>query len=101
MSAAIIKAAAAAGVELTLNGDKLIMKASAKPSDELLAEIKAHKAEIVAHLQSAERFVAAVQQLWPGARMVTEAEKAKDVQREVLILIRENKARAYAGRKPS
>jgi hypothetical protein len=96
MSASIIKAAAAASVELTLNDDKLVMKASAKPPDDLLAEIKAYKAEIVAHLQSAERFVAAVQTIWPGARVVTEAEKIKDAEREVLTFIRENKARQRA-----
>jgi hypothetical protein len=54
MSAALIQAAAAAGVQLTLNGDKLVMKAKHKPPSDLLAEIKAHKPEIVAALQSAE-----------------------------------------------
>lgn len=97
MSAAeLIKEAAVSGVELTLNGDKLVMKASVKPPDDLLAEIRVHKAEIVAHLKSAEKFVAAVQFIWPGARMVTEAEKAADVRREQLVLIRENKVRQRA-----
>ncbi len=52
MSAALIKAAAAAGIELTLSDDRLVMKAKHKPLDDLLAEIRTDKAEIVARLQS-------------------------------------------------
>lgn len=53
--AAIIKCASRAGVRFSLSGgDKLVIKASAKPSDGLLAMIKTHKAEIVEHLQSVE-----------------------------------------------
>ena len=61
MSAALIKAAAAVGIELTLSDDRLVMKAKHKPLDDLLAEIKTHKAKIVARLQSGEIHLA----WWP------------------------------------
>ena len=47
----MLKEAAACGVRLSLNGDNLALKASAKPSAALLAKLKAHKAEIVALLR--------------------------------------------------
>jgi TubC N-terminal docking domain len=50
---AMLKEAAACGVRLTLNGDNLALKASAKPAAALLAKLKAHKAEIVALLRQA------------------------------------------------
>ena len=61
MSAALIKAAAAAGIELTLSDDRLVMKAKHKPLDDLRAEIRTDKAEIVARLQSGEIHLA----WWP------------------------------------
>jgi hypothetical protein len=61
MSAALIKAAAAAGIELTLSDDRLVMKVKHKPLDDLLAEIKTDKAEIVARLQSGKIHLA----WWP------------------------------------
>jgi hypothetical protein len=92
----IVTKAAAAGVRFRLVDGRVFMDSDLEPSADLLAEIKAHKAEIVAHLQSAERFVAAVQTIFPGARVVTEAEKIKDAQREVLTFVREDKARRRA-----
>jgi hypothetical protein len=41
-----------------LDGDKIILKAKAKPSDELLVKLKAQKAEIVS-LLAARQFLAA------------------------------------------
>jgi hypothetical protein len=49
----MLKEAAACGVRLSLNGDNLALKASAKPSAALLAKLKANKAEIVALLRQA------------------------------------------------
>ena len=46
-----IKEAEAHGVSLSLNGGKLIFKAEAKPSAELLAKLKEHKAGIVTLLR--------------------------------------------------
>ena len=60
MRAALIKAAAA-GIELTLSDDRLVMKVKHKPLDDLLAEIKTDKAEIVARLQSGKIHLA----WWP------------------------------------
>jgi TubC N-terminal docking domain len=47
----IIKEAADCGVRLNLNGDSLALKATTNPPASLLANIKAHKAEIVALLR--------------------------------------------------
>jgi len=94
---AIVTKAAAAGVTFRLvDGNRVIMDSDREPPDDLLAEIKEHRAEIKEHLQSAERFLAAVRTIWPGARIVTEAEKAADAQREVLTFIRKDKARCRA-----
>ena len=77
------------------------MKASAKPSDELLDKIKTHKPEIVEHLQSVEKFVVAVRTIWPEARLLTDAERAEDTRfREQIVLVREDNARAYGSQKP-
>jgi hypothetical protein len=48
---AIIKEAADCGVRVSLNGASLALKAVTKPSDELLAKLREHKAEIVALLR--------------------------------------------------
>jgi hypothetical protein len=48
---AIIEEANNAGVRLSLNGDKLTMKASTKPPDDLLAKVREHKLSIVAILK--------------------------------------------------
>jgi TubC N-terminal docking domain len=54
MSAAnLIKEASRAGVWIGLDGDKLALRASAKPPDELIARLKASKAELVALLRQA------------------------------------------------
>jgi hypothetical protein len=45
--------AAKAGVWIGLNGDRLALKASAKPPDELLARLKPDKAELFALLWQA------------------------------------------------
>ena len=39
-----------AGVELSINGDKLHFKAFSKPPDELLEKLKAHKPELMHYL---------------------------------------------------
>ena len=39
-----------AGIELSINGDKLHFKASSKPSNELLAKLKVHKPELLRFL---------------------------------------------------
>jgi hypothetical protein len=64
---AVMKEASVVGVQLRLDGEKLAMKAAAKPPDELLTKIKEHKAEIVALMRS-KQFLAAVQTIWPEAR---------------------------------
>jgi hypothetical protein len=48
---AIIKEAIDCGVSVSLNGDKVTVKASARPSPELLAKLREHKGEIVALLR--------------------------------------------------
>ena len=54
MSAAnIIREAAKAGVWVGLDGDKLALRAPAKPPDELIAKIKANKPFIIALLRNA------------------------------------------------
>ena len=93
-AAVIIKDAAAAGVQISLDGDKITLKAKAKPSDELLVKLKAQKAEIVS-LLAARQFLAAVRTIWPEARFLTEAERAEDTQfREQMILLREETRRS-------
>jgi hypothetical protein len=47
----LIKEAAKCGVRVGLNGDSLALKACAKPPADLLAKLRAHKAEIVAALR--------------------------------------------------
>jgi hypothetical protein len=49
-AALLIVEAAGAGVDLRLDGDRLRWKASAPPPDDLLARLKAHKLDIIAHL---------------------------------------------------
>jgi hypothetical protein len=55
MSAAldILKRAQAAGVKLAADGDQLRLKAPKEPPPELIQELKAHKAELLALLSSA------------------------------------------------
>jgi hypothetical protein len=53
----LIREAAKAGVWIGLNGDMIALKAKAKPPDELLAKLKANKAELVALLRQAARAV--------------------------------------------
>jgi TubC N-terminal docking domain len=79
IAADIIKDAAAAGVQISLDGDKITLRAKAKPSDELLVKLKAQKAEIVS-LLAARQFLAATRTIWPEARFLTEAERADDTQ---------------------
>lgn len=52
---AVILEATKAGVSLSLNGDRLALKAATKPSADLLASLKQHKAEIVALLRKEGR----------------------------------------------
>ncbi len=49
---AILKDAADCGVRISLNGDNLAFKATVRPPPELLANLKTHKAEIVALLRN-------------------------------------------------
>jgi len=44
---ATIKEAAECGVRISLNGDSVALKATTKPSTDLLASLKQHNAEIV------------------------------------------------------
>ncbi len=48
----ILKGASDCGVRVSLNGDNLAFKATVRPAPELLAKLKAHKAEIVALLRN-------------------------------------------------
>ncbi len=48
---AVIKEAAKCGVRLGLNGDSLALKASAKPPDDLLANLRKYKCQIVTILR--------------------------------------------------
>ncbi|WP_036258180.1 hypothetical protein [Methylocapsa aurea] len=50
----IIKEASACGVLVSLNGDRLALKAVAKPPADLLAKLREHKAAIVTLLRQAE-----------------------------------------------
>jgi len=50
-SAEALRAARAAGIQIEIDGDDLVLEAAARPPDELLAKLKQHKAEIVALLQ--------------------------------------------------
>jgi hypothetical protein len=45
-----LQRAAAAGVQVTLNGDRLAIRSSAPPPAEILGALAAHKADIIAHL---------------------------------------------------
>jgi TubC N-terminal docking domain len=54
---AIIQQAAECGIRLSLNGDNVAFKASTKPSSDMLAALKKHKAEIVALLRQEVRAV--------------------------------------------
>ena len=75
-------------------GDKITLKAKAKPSDELLVKLKAQKVEIVS-LLAARQFLATIRTIWPEARFLTEAERAEDTQfREQMILLREETRRS-------
>jgi prefoldin subunit 5 len=86
-AAKILETVRAAGASVRLVGDGLAVKAATPDAIEFL---RRHKAEIVTHLQSVERFLAAVQTIWPEARLLTDAEQAEDKQfREQITLVRE------------
>ena len=51
-AAEVLGAAEAAGVEVGVDGDGLTLEASGQPSAELLAKLKAHKAEIIELLRA-------------------------------------------------
>jgi TubC N-terminal docking domain len=51
----LIREASKSGVWIGLNGDMLALRAPVKPPDELIARIKANKAELVALLRQAAR----------------------------------------------
>lgn len=50
----IIRRAQAEGVALSLNGDRLRLEAERPPSADLLAELKAHKVELIEALKTTE-----------------------------------------------
>jgi hypothetical protein len=99
MSAAtVISGAASAGVYLELDGGLLKMKAAAKPPDRLLAEIRAHKAEIVALLRDQSK----PEDLDAAAIAVKEAEMDRvqaEFQRQ-LAELREANAEVYTNPTP-
>jgi hypothetical protein len=95
-AAEVLATMRAAGTNVRLDGDDLIVK-SATPAT--IGLLRQHKAEIVAHLQSGERFVAAVQSIWPGARLLTDVEREDGAQfRAQIILAGEANAIVYAER---
>lgn len=53
----LIREASKSGVWIGLDGDKLVLRAPVKPPDELIAKLKANKAELVAILRQAARAV--------------------------------------------
>jgi hypothetical protein len=50
---AVMKQAAACGVRVSLRDDKLALKATVRPSQQLLARLQLHKAQIIALLRQA------------------------------------------------
>lgn len=52
-AAAVYAECAAAGVKLSINGDKLGIKAHSSPSAELMEALREHKAELLAYLTAA------------------------------------------------
>jgi len=56
---AILEDASACGVDLSLDGDRIALKAKAKPPDELLAEIARYRDEIILYLQGTAEYEAA------------------------------------------
>jgi hypothetical protein len=66
-AADLLERAQAAGIELIPNGDKLKLRADEKPSDALLAELRAHKRELLALLDTRPRRYAYRFRLYNGA----------------------------------
>lgn len=54
-AADLLERAQAAGIELIPNGDKLRVRADQKPADDLLAELRAHKGELLVLLDGRPR----------------------------------------------
>ena len=86
------------GVTAELDGGDLVLSGADDLSAKAIERLREMKAEIVTLLQeeAAESFLAAIQTIWPEARMLTPKEQAEDTQfRQQLILIRAN-AKVYA-----
>jgi hypothetical protein len=85
------------GVTAELDGGDLVLSGADDLSAKAIERLRELTAEIVTLLQaeSAEAFLAAIQTVWPEARMLTPEEQAEDTQfRERLILLREENAYA-------
>jgi hypothetical protein len=91
------------GVTAELDGGDLVLSGADDLSAKTIERLRELKAEIVTLLQAeaVEAFLAAIQTIWPEARMLTPEEQAEDAQfREQLILLREANAKDYATRNP-
>ena len=90
-----------ASIKRTVAQDLIDQMVADDLSAKTIERLREIKAEIVTLLQAeaAEAFLAAIQTIWPEARMLTPEEQAEDTQfRERLILLREANARVYATR---
>jgi hypothetical protein len=90
-----LAAARAAGVRIRVDGESLIVKGALA---DIIDVLKQHKPEVIAllrnHEEAAEAFLAAIQTIWPEARVLTPEEQAEDAQfRQQLILLRAEKAK--------
>jgi hypothetical protein len=91
------------GVAVEVDGGDLVLSGADDLSAKTIERLREIKAEIVTLLQAeaAEAFLAAIQTIWPEARMLTPEEQAEDAQfREQMILLREANAKVYAIRTP-
>jgi len=91
------------GVAVELDGGDLVLSGADDLSAKAIERLREMKAEIVTLLQaeSAEAFLAAIQTVWPEARMLTPEEQAEDGQcRQQLILVREANDEVYANPTP-
>lgn len=87
------------GVTVELDGGNLVLSGADDLSAKTIERLRELKTEIVNLLQAeaAEAFLAAIQKIWPEARMLTPQEQAEDTQfREQIVLLREANAKVYA-----
>lgn len=83
MSAAeIIRRVQAEGVALSMNGDRLRLEAERPPSADLLAELKAHKVELIEALKTTE--VICTSSVWIDRVASTEQLQAVSVEQHVV-----------------